>query len=105
MEALSPLEWVEFARREPGLSLLDVREDHEWSHCRLPGSLHIPLGELVLRCEELDPERAWVVVCHHGVRSARAAALLRARGFARVYNLSGGLDRYSRDVDPAFPRY
>jgi rhodanese-related sulfurtransferase len=54
---------------------------------------------------ELDPDQPIVCICHHGVRSASVAQALDRLGFDAVYNLVGGLDRWSREVDPAFPRY
>jgi len=53
--------------------LLDVREGWELNICALPGALHIPMGQVPARAEELDPEQELVVICHHGVRSLRVA--------------------------------
>ncbi len=86
------------------LKLLDVREPWEFEHAHLPGSTLLPLGELVDRHEELDPEEPLVVICHHGVRSMHAIGLLGAYGFKDLTNLRGGIDAYS-DVDPSIPRY
>jgi len=87
--------------------LLDVREPWEHARAALPNSRLIPLGDLPLRTEELDDWRAVdvVVYCHHGIRSAHAIAYLRAHGFDRLHNLSGGIDRWSSEVDPKTPRY
>ena len=85
--------------------LLDVREAEEWEICRIEGALWIPMGELAVRHVELDPDRPTVVVCHHGVRSAHVALALERLGFERVYNLSGGVDRWAREVDPTMARY
>ena len=87
--------------------LLDVREPHEHAFASLPGSVLIPLGELPSRHEEIvswQPHEI-VVYCHHGVRSAHAVAWLRANGFHGARNLSGGIDRWSHEVDPSVPRY
>jgi rhodanese-related sulfurtransferase len=54
---------------------------------------------------ELDPDRPTVCICHHGVRSMSAARFLADQGFDELYNLAGGIDRYSLDVDPRLPRY
>lgn len=85
--------------------LLDVREPAELAICRFEGALAIPLGELAARAHELDPERATVCVCHHGIRSSHAAAALARAGFDTVFNLSGGIERWAREVDPAMARY
>lgn len=85
--------------------LLDVREPAEWRIARLPGARLVPLSELAAAVSELDPSAETVVYCHHGTRSAYAAAHLRSLGFSRVRNLLGGIDRWSVEVDPSTPRY
>ena len=87
------------------LVLLDVREPEELMLARLPGALHIPMGEVPGRLHELDPDTEIVVVCHHGIRSASVAQFLAQRDFARVVNLAGGIDAWSAAVDPSVPRY
>jgi rhodanese-related sulfurtransferase len=86
--------------------LVDVREPDEHAFCALPGSVPIPLGELPARAQEVEPGGALVVVyCHHGVRSLSGAAVLRQAGLPEVASLRGGIDLWSRTVDPAVPRY
>jgi rhodanese-related sulfurtransferase len=87
------------------LKLLDVREPEEVAYAPFPGALHMPMAELPSRLGELDRNAEWIVVCHHGIRSAQTAMYLARRGFPRVANLSGGIDRWSLTVDPAIPRY
>ena len=87
------------------VSLLDVREPWEYEVCRIEGSRLIPLSQLPARLGELDPGRTTVVICHHGVRSLRAAAYLEHCGFADVVNLSGGIDAWAKTVDPGVPVY
>ncbi len=88
-------------------ALLDVREPEEHSLCSLQGSRLIPLADLFDRLGELDDwkDRDVVVYCHHGIRSAHAIAILQSAGFSRLANLSGGIDRWSLEVDPSVPRY
>ncbi len=107
MNVISPLQLAARLRNAVPPRLLDVREPEELALAALPGAVHIPLGELAERIEELEASRdqEWVVVCHHGVRSAMATGFLSANGFSRASNLSGGIDRWSLDVDPAVPRY
>ena len=99
---------VDVARRlaagEP-LALLDVRTEREREVAVLPGELWIPLRELADRWLEVPDDRPVVVYCHVGGRSAQATMFLREAGRERVYNLAGGIDRWSREVDPAVPRY
>jgi len=86
--------------------LLDVREPDEHAVCRLPGSVHIPLGELPSRASELDPGESLVVVyCHHGIRSISGAAVLLHAGFPNVASLAGGIERWAVQIDPTVPRY
>lgn len=85
--------------------LVDVRQDWETKLCRLENAVHIPIEEIELRTEELDPQSEIVVYCHQGVRSAAVAEYLRGLGFADVKNLAGGLDFWARTVDPTMRRY
>jgi rhodanese-related sulfurtransferase len=85
--------------------LLDVRQDWETRLCRLPDAVHIPIEEIELRTEELNPADEIVVYCHQGVRSAAVAEYLRQLGFRDVTNLAGGLDAWARAVDPTMRRY
>lgn len=87
------------------LQLLDVREPWECAIARLPASLNIPLGDIAARWRELDPAADIVVVCKAGGRSRRAAQFLSAQGFGRVANLSGGMDAWTRDIDPSLAAY
>lgn len=92
---------------QPGAKpvLLDVREGWELKICSLPGALHIPMGQIPTRTEELDPAQEMVVVCHHGVRSQRVAYFLASRGFSKLYNLQGGVNAWAREIDPAMHTY
>jgi len=85
--------------------LLDVREEWEAAIASLPGSVLVPLGYLEAELDGVDPETEIVVYCHSGVRSASALALLRERGFAATRHLEGGIDAWSRTVDPTIERY
>ena len=84
--------------------LLDIREPWEWSLARIGEPQLLPMGSLEEECSSLDRERELVVYCHHGSRSSVAVEWLRARGF-RARNLAGGIDRWSREIDPSVPRY
>jgi rhodanese-related sulfurtransferase len=107
MSSISPAELAVRLREPAPPRLLDVREADEHAFCALPGSRLMPLSELGDRAEELADWKDLdvVVYCHHGVRSAHAIAYLRSLGFTRLANLSGGIDRWSDEVDPTVPRY
>jgi adenylyltransferase/sulfurtransferase len=94
----------ELASDAPPL-VLDVREPWEAEVATIPGSVLIPLGDLGERLGELDPAASVVVYCHLGVRSNYAARQLASVGFGHVRNLAGGIDAWSRSVDPAVARY
>ncbi len=70
-----------------------------------PAALNIPLGDIAARWRELDPAADIVVMCKAGGRSRRAAEFLSAQGFGRVANLSGGIDAWTRDIDPSLAAY
>jgi rhodanese-related sulfurtransferase len=87
-------------------TLLDVREPWEFDTAHIAGSEHIPMGDIPARFnQELDPEKHIVVVCHHGVRSMNVTVWLRQQGFENVQSLRGGIDRWSREIDPSVPLY
>ncbi len=85
--------------------LLDVRPSTERPLARLPGSLHIPLPELPKRSGEVPKNRTVVVYCQFGNEARRGAEFLSQNGWTRVAALEGGIDEYSRIVDPTVPRY
>lgn len=70
--------------------LLDVRERHEWDEGHAPGATSVPLSQLSDRVDEVPTDRAVLVVCHSGMRSARATDALRAIG-VDAHNVSGGM--------------
>jgi rhodanese-related sulfurtransferase len=86
--------------------LLDVREPWEYQTAHLPNSLLMPMGEIAARAhQELDPDVPIVVLCHHGARSLNVTMWLRNQGFEHVQSLAGGIDGWSRTIDPTVPRY
>ncbi len=100
-------ELAKMRERGAAMVLLDVREPWEHDLAAIEGSVLIPLGELSERVSELTvPDGAPVVVyCHHGVRSLSGAAIVRSACAAEAWSLAGGIDAWSRLVDPAVPRY
>jgi rhodanese-related sulfurtransferase len=103
---MTPREFVERRAGGAEMTLLDVREDWETTLAPVPsGILHIPMGQIAERLGELDPNRETVVICRSGGRSADVARFLATQGFGSVYNLSGGILAWSRDLDPRIPQY
>ena len=91
--------------------LLDVRTQPEREICSIKGSRLYPLQSLEARLDDLKAEvdddlaRPIVVYCNHGRRSLAATYILRAAGFSDVRSLAGGIDLWSRDIDPSVPTY
>jgi rhodanese-related sulfurtransferase len=104
-DEIAPRALAERLKADSPPALLDVREPYEWAIARLPDAQLVPLDTLPAALHMLDPATELVVYCHHGIRSAAAVAWLRERGFSRARNLTGGIDRWSRDVDPSTRRY
>ena len=74
-------------------TILDVREDYEWSAGHAEGALHIPLEQLPARIDELDPDEDLYVICRTGGRSFRAAQWLVGLGYSAL-NVAGGMDQW-----------
>ncbi|ALT76898.1 rhodanese-like domain-containing protein [Paucibacter sp. KCTC 42545] len=111
MQQIGPREVLAMCQAGPELKplLLDVREPWEaaLASIRLDGisANLMPMGQVTTRFGELDPAQPIVCYCHHGMRSLQVVAFLQRQGFDSVYNLAGGIDAWSQDVDPAVPRY
>jgi rhodanese-related sulfurtransferase len=105
---LSPTEfaerWPDYARGND-VVLLDVREHDELAVAAVAGALHIPMREVPGRLADLDTQKPLVVMCHSGGRSRRVAEYLLGQGFTTVFNLRGGIDAWSTQLDSQIPRY
>ena len=86
-------------------ALIDVREPWEFERARIEGARLLPLGDIFNWARKLDQAGSYVVMCHHGVRSAQAVLVLTRLGFRDVRNLNGGIDAWARQVDPGVPLY
>jgi molybdopterin/thiamine biosynthesis adenylyltransferase/rhodanese-related sulfurtransferase len=102
---ITPSELAEKRTRGDDFDLIDVREPHEVQIATLDGGRLIPLGTFADAIDTLDRTREIVVYCRSGARSATAVRKLRASGFDRVFNLAGGILRWSDDVDPTVRKY
>jgi adenylyltransferase/sulfurtransferase len=88
------------------IQIVDVREANEVAIGRIPNSVHIPLGQVLNRMSEIDPNRETVVHCKMGGRSAKAIEGLQRSGFkGNLLNLKGGITAWSNEVDPSVPKY
>jgi rhodanese-related sulfurtransferase len=86
--------------------MIDVREPEEHRICRIEGARLIPMRSIPQHLQELDDARGDIVVfCHHGVRSLSVVEWLRRQGVENCRSMSGGIDSWSLQIDPAVPRY
>jgi adenylyltransferase/sulfurtransferase len=89
------------------LTVVDVREPHEWDIGNLHeyGAKHVPLGDLPERLDEIDASAEIVLHCRSGGRSGKALEFLRGQGYTNLWNLKGGILAWSDEVDPSMPKY
>lgn len=88
------------------IQIIDVREAHEVAIAKIPGATHIPLGQVLNRMSEIEPDRETVVHCKMGGRGAKAIEALKRSGFTgNLLNLKGGITAWSNEVDPSVPKY
>jgi adenylyltransferase/sulfurtransferase len=101
---ITPRELAERLAVKEDFTLIDVREPYEWQIGRIEGARLDPLGEIQDALATLDPAKEIVVYCRSGKRSADAVRQLNAAGF-RATNVTGGILRWSDEVDPSIPKY
>ena len=103
---IDPESVQKMSKRGESFTLLDVREPWEFETARIQGAKLMPMGDIPSRAnQELDPKDHIIVYCHHGVRSMNVTAWLRQQGFEKVQSMAGGIDAWSRRVDPKVPVY
>lgn len=106
MQELTPREAADLLQAKPADTiLLDVREPMELELASVQGALHIPMGEIPRRLDEIDKEKVIICLCHSGGRSAQVAAFLEHSGYPAVANLVGGIHGWSLEVDDSIPTY
>lgn len=106
VQSITTTELAELLKHDTkSIVLLDVREDDERAVALIEPSIHIPMNTVPDHLGELPRDRRVVVYCHHGGRSYAVAGYLETEGFTNVSNLTGGIDEWSRIVDPSVPRY
>ena len=103
---ITPDELVALRQQPNPPVVLDVREKWEYDTAHLPDTLLMPMGDVPSRAHaELNPDNPIIVLCHHGARSLNVTMWLRGQGFDHAQSLAGGIDAWSRSIDPAVPRY
>jgi len=104
---ITPSELHLWIKNQKPFCLIDCREDDEYAIAKINGAVLVPLSrwEEAFGKLQLDESQPVVVHCHHGMRSLRVASWLRERGFHSAQSMSGGIDAWSDQVDPAVPKY
>jgi rhodanese-related sulfurtransferase len=104
---ISPRE-AEARLREGRAVLVDVREPEEFAAAKVAGSQLIPMQTVPAQLQQLETlgdESEILVLCHHGVRSLQVTYWLREHGVDNCYSVAGGIDQWSKEIDPQVPRY
>lgn len=95
--------------KDASVQLVDVREPQELAIASIEGFVNLPLSESEQWSGQisqmLNPQAETLVLCHHGMRSARMCQWLVEQGFTNVKNITGGIDAYSSLVEPTIPKY
>ena len=104
-KSVLPGQLAERLKKGEKIKLIDVREPVEYEIARIEQAELLPLSLFGEWNASLNPEDEIVVMCHHGVRSANVCIYLAQNGFEKVFNLEGGIDSWSIDVDRNVPRY
>ena len=105
---LSPQEVQSRVANGDRLVWIDVREPEEFAMTRIDGAQLLPMQSVpaeLQRLERLADNATLVLLCHHGVRILQAASWLRQQGVDNCFSLTGGIDRWSREIDPSVARY
>ncbi len=106
MEQITSTQLKQRLDNSDDIQVVDVREDYEVAMGQIPHAIHIPLGQVLNRIDEIDPTKETVVYCKMGGRSARAIDALQRSGFSgKLINLQGGIIGWSNEVDPSIPKY
>ena len=87
------------------IDIIDVREDWEVAQGMLANAVHIPMDDIPDAVDQISREKPVVVMCHTGRRSEQVAMWMDTEGFDNILNLVGGIDQWSREIDPSLPRY
>lgn len=96
-------QWLADPARDAPI-ILDVRENWELETAKIKGSLHIPMGQITQAFETLDKNKTIACLCHHGARSMQVGLFLERQGFT-VLNVQGGIDAWSKQIDPSIALY
>jgi rhodanese-related sulfurtransferase len=97
-------ELKQWREENSNLCIVDVRQPDEFNIVSLTNSFNIPLDQLPNTFVQLPVDEKIVTLCHHGVRSLRAALWLRSQGY-EAFSVRGGIDAWTIKIDPSLPTY
>lgn len=98
---ITPAELNEKLANGEDVVLIDVREPHEWSAGHIDRAVHIPMNQVPQRLAEIPKDREVVMICRSGARSGHVQQHLLQNGYSRIRNLTGGMQRWAREVNPS----
>ncbi len=104
IEDLNPNQFKENLTKDDN-TLIDVREKRELDICKIEGAVNMPMSSIMETFSDLDPELSYSLYCHHGMRSMQVANFLLSKGFKSLFNLRGGIDAWSREIDNSVEQY
>jgi len=104
IDDLNPKEFQNYLSNNDTV-LIDVREKWELDLCKIEGAIHCPMSTIAESFSDLNPDVTIAVYCHHGMRSMQVANFLISKDFQSLVNLQGGIDAWSREIDPLVDRY
>lgn len=102
---LTVKEFKAWCDKSTPVKLIDVREEWERAIACLKDDIHIPLDQFQQNIPDHNKDETFVIYCHHGRRSLAAVLLMREAGFTQVYNLEGGVDAWSNEIDQNMAKY
>ena len=104
IDDLNPKEFQNYLSNNDTV-LIDVREKWELDLCKIEGAIHCPMSTIAESFSDLNPDDTIALYCHHGMRSMQVANFLISKDFQSLVNLQGGIDAWSREIDPSVDRY
>lgn len=113
IEQLSPKDLAQWAQEQLQLGkapvVIDVREEWEIKLASIKAQgfelKHIVMSEIPNALNQFNEDQALAVICHHGGRSQQVAQFLISKGLKNVFNISGGINAWSHEVDSSIPVY
>lgn len=91
--------------KDPSLYVLDVREENEWNIARINGAHLKPLSTLENDFEDIPKDKEIYCLCKVGSRSAKAIQFLKSRGYHKLFLIKGGIQAWSKEIDPTVKQY